>query len=77
MSEPNWKGFANEIMELSAWEGPCDYVDGSDLQFIAEKHGLLKQVEMTVPCGDACACLDYCSPGEVVECYRHEWKKHV
>jgi len=44
------------------------YADGGDIQEQAEHYGLLKQVIVTAPCCDDCACAEY---GEFpMHCYR-------
>ena len=56
--------FAREIIRMG-WE--CD-LDGSDIQDLAVKHGLLKPQTMEKPCGDNCACNDV---GDFpTECFR-------
>lgn len=60
MFEPYAEGclraFAQEIFK--DWP---DYgaIEGWDLQEIALRHGLLKPVEVTEPCGENCACAEY------------------
>jgi hypothetical protein len=34
-------------------------LDGGDRQDLAVKHGLLRSVEMTEPCGESCVCAEY------------------
>jgi len=53
--EKNFKGFADEIID-AGWSGVN--LDGADIQEIAVKHGLLKEVTRTERCGDKCDCVD-------------------
>lgn len=45
-------------------------IDGFDFQEIAETCGLLKGEMKTVPCGEACACVEHVGDGETTECYQ-------
>lgn len=60
------RGFAQAVMEC--W--PEGDVDGGYLQDMAEKHGLLKTEERTIPCGENCGCAEFYMSGEVATCYR-------
>jgi hypothetical protein len=53
----------------------CNSVDGGDLQDSAEGMGLIKETQMTEPCGDRCACADVYGLDEFpVTCYRYvDW----
>ena len=47
-----------------------DDLDGSDLQELSVKHGLLEPIEMTAPCSeDACSCYE-CGADFPTTCYR-------
>jgi hypothetical protein len=62
------RAFANEVME----DWPEGAPDGGALQDYATKHGLLREVTMAGPCGDACGCSEFLSADEWPnECYRH------
>jgi hypothetical protein len=64
------RAFAQAVMV--EWPETYD-LDGGDLQDIAVKHGLLKTLEVTEPCGEHCFCAEYHgdfdAPGGVT-CYR-------
>jgi hypothetical protein len=42
---------------LGVWRDACD-VDGGDLQQWLHEAGVLAEVTMPEPCGEACACAD-------------------
>lgn len=56
--------FAKEMVD-AAFEGGS--LDGSDIQDIAVKHGLLRIENRTEECGEVCACAGFGFP---IECYR-------
>ena len=51
-----FKEFANAVIEES-FEGGS--LDGGQLQEMALEHGLLRELEVQVPCGDDCRCAEY------------------
>ncbi|MGV6396930.1 hypothetical protein ACTUVN_002625 [Pseudomonas caspiana] len=58
------RAFANEMVSAS-FEGGS--FDASDIQDIAEKHKLVRLIQVDQECGEACGCREYGFPSE---CYR-------
>lgn len=72
MDEPNWKGFGMEVFR--DWPDVGE-LDGFDLQELGYKHGILRKVQRTTPCGPGCNCDEYAGSGEEVDCFVREWIK--
>lgn len=68
----DFKGFADDIISLGL---NAVNFDGAEIADIAASHGLLKEEPTQVPCDENCACLDFCNRGEVVSCYRKQYKR--
>ena len=65
MTKPDFKGFAEELMN-DRFEGG---IDGFDLQELGLKYGLLEEKTMIKPCGENCACNE-AGVGFPTACYR-------
>jgi hypothetical protein len=69
----------HDVMDLQtfiqglAWRDGewCKTIEGADLQYLLEHHGLIKKVEQPEPCCDQCKCAEEYAVDEFpVECYR-------
>lgn len=59
--------FAREVLRRSAFDG-CD-LSGGDAQDLAERYGLIREVEVSEPCdNEHCVCAEVCQPPWT--CYR-------
>ncbi len=67
MSEEKMKAFINELFD--EYYPECGDIDGSSLQDMAEKHGILVPEIRYEPCGEFCNC------NELV--YDEEWQEGV
>ena len=54
--EPDFKKFADEIIQLCCWDAIM--IDGADVQEIAVKCGVMKEVRREEPCGEFCTCAE-------------------
>jgi hypothetical protein len=54
---PNYRTFGIDVLKLSRDHG-CADVDGSDMQELAAKHGLIVEREVTERCGESCECAE-------------------
>lgn len=56
VSMPDLKGFVDDIIEVCFNDGG---IDGYDIQEMAIEYGLLKKVEMSERCCEACRCAEH------------------
>jgi hypothetical protein len=56
LASPDLRGFCIAVLRV-AQEGHD--LDGSEIQELGVKFGLLSEVEQKEPCGDSCSCAEY------------------
>jgi hypothetical protein len=58
----NLAGFVEELLNTGDW---CGDIDGDQIQDLALKHGILREVEVDatdIPCGAVCVCAEMFDP---------------
>lgn len=71
MTKPDYEGFA-KCFTSAFFEDVAECFDHGDIQDMLEKYGIILPLQVTEPCGDACACAEWGFPAS---CYRANFDK--